>query len=147
MNALLSIKPKYVEAIVNGKKRYEFRKFIFKNTNIEKVYIYSTAPQKRIVGFFRIGRIIEDHPKKLWSQFQNLSGLNPVEFFSYFEDSEKGFAIEILSLEKYENPIDPLSLMPGFMPPQSFYYVDADMANLLFHQCLTHASMYPHTKE
>ncbi len=43
MNVLLSIKPKYVEKIKNGNKKFEFRKslFIEKNqTKIEKIFIY-----------------------------------------------------------------------------------------------------------
>ena len=36
MDVLLSIKPKYVDAILKGEKKYEFRKIIFKNKNIKK---------------------------------------------------------------------------------------------------------------
>ena len=41
MNVLLSIKPKYANQILNGNKRYEFRKSVFKNRNLDVVYIYS----------------------------------------------------------------------------------------------------------
>ncbi len=61
MNVLLSIKPKYVNEIINGNKRYEFRKVIFRNRNVTTVYIYSSSPEKQIVGSFEIGDIIEDH--------------------------------------------------------------------------------------
>jgi len=47
MNVLLSIKPKYVEKIVNGEKQYEFRKRIFRNKNVRKAFIYSTSPTKK----------------------------------------------------------------------------------------------------
>ncbi len=43
MNVLLSIRPKYVEEIIKGNKRYEFRKSIFKK-NVEEVWIYATSP-------------------------------------------------------------------------------------------------------
>ena len=124
MNALLSIKPKYVEAIVSGKKRYEFRKSIFKNRAVERVYMYSTAPVKKIVGSFRVGVIIEDHPEQLWEQLKELSGLNDIEFFSYFGDCEKGFAIRIESVDQFQEPVDPNDLIIGFVPPQSFCYFD-----------------------
>ena len=35
MDVLLSIKPKYVKSIIEGEKRYEFRKAIFKNRDID----------------------------------------------------------------------------------------------------------------
>jgi predicted transcriptional regulator len=39
MNVLLSIKPRYVEAILKGDKRYEFRKNIFRNKDVENLGI------------------------------------------------------------------------------------------------------------
>ena len=58
MNVLLSIKPKYVKGIMNGNKRYEFRRSIFRcREDIELVYIYSTSPVKKIVGVFTIKSI------------------------------------------------------------------------------------------
>jgi len=52
MNVLLSIKPKYANQILNGNKRYEFRKSVFNHRDLEMVYIYSSSPIKRIVGAF-----------------------------------------------------------------------------------------------
>ena len=101
MNVLLSIKPRYVEAILKGDKRYEFRKNIFRHKDVEYVYIYATAPVKKLVGFFKIGDIIEDHPVCLWDQLGDVSGLNEREFFSYFADNDRGFAIEIQSVVEF----------------------------------------------
>jgi len=47
MNVLLSIKPKYASQIIEGNKRYEFRKSVFKNRDLDMVYIYSSSPVKR----------------------------------------------------------------------------------------------------
>jgi len=125
MNVLLSIKPRYVEAILRGDKRYEFRKNIFrKKDDVENVYIYATAPVKKIVGFFKVGDILEDHPVCLWDQLKEFSGLNEKEFFSYFGDNRRGFAIEIQSVAELLNPLDPKSFIPRFVPPQSFCYLD-----------------------
>jgi len=124
MNILLSIKPKYVESIMNGKKKYEFRKTIFRNKDIDRAFIYSTAPVKKVVGSFILGDIIEDYPDKLWENFHMFSGLSDKEFFTYFNGDKKGFAIEIESVEKFDTPIDPREKDPDFTPPQSFYYLE-----------------------
>ena len=123
MNVLLSIKPKYVKVIMNGTKRYEFRKTIFRSNDIEEVYIYSTYPVKKIVGKFTIGKIIDDHPDRLWEEFRDFSGLDEKEFFSYFKGSKRGFAIEIENVEKFSNPINPKDIIPDFTPSQSFCYL------------------------
>ena len=126
MNVLLSIKPKYVEEIMNGNKKYEFRKSIFRcREDVELVYIYSTSPVKKIVGVFTIETIIEDHPRKLWESFRDFSGIGEEEFFSYFGGNKKGFSIGIGDVEVFEDPIDPKISIPGFVPPQSFRYVEA----------------------
>jgi len=127
MNVLLSIKPKYVEKIVNGEKQYEFRKKIFKNKQVRKAFIYSTAPTKKIVGTFDIGNIIEDDPKRLWTTLQDVSGVNEKEFFNYFRNTEKGFAIEIEKLNVFDEPLDPNELISDFSPPQSFRYVNSEL--------------------
>ena len=138
MNALLSIKPIYVEAIVKGDKRYEFRKTIFRKKNLETVYIYSTAPVKKIVGSFKVGRVIEDYPERLWDHLKRFSGLSYVEFFRYFEGKERGFAIEIESVEEFENPINPRDFIPNFVPPQSFYYLDSSILSVIFDHLNSH---------
>ena len=126
MNVLLSIKPKYVEEILKGKKKYEFRKVIFRcKEDLEMVYIYSSSPVKKIVGAFVIEDIIEDHPEFLWEKFKDFSGINDErEFFNYFGANKIGFAIEIGDLEVFKSPADPRVLIPDFVPPQSFCYID-----------------------
>ncbi len=125
MNVLLSIKPNYVKEIITGNKRYEFRKTIFNNhRNVAKVFIYSTSPQKKIVGYFKIGEIVKDAPEELWKKYNNWSGMDEDEFFRYFKGYNEGFAIKIKSLHIFEEFVNPEELIPNFVPPQSFCYVD-----------------------
>ena len=123
MNILLSIRPKYIEEIIKGNKRYEFRKSIFKK-DVDKVWIYATSPTKKIVGTFVIGEIIKDTPDNLWNEFNGLSGLTEQEFFDYFSGINVGFAIELTYLKLFKDPIDPKVVFPNFIPPQSFYYFE-----------------------
>ena len=127
MNVLLSIKPKFVEEIKNGNKKYEFRKSLFSKKNldkIEKVFIYSSSPVQRIVARFLINGILEDHPTILWEKCKNFSGIEKTEFFKYFGEKERGIAIKISNLKFFKNPIDPKSIFPDFVAPQSFSYIE-----------------------
>jgi type I restriction enzyme, S subunit len=124
MDVLLSIKPKYVKSIIEGDKRYEFRKTIFKNREINRIYIYSSSPVKKIVASFVIGDILEDHPSDLWDTVKEYAGINDQDFFTYFEGKSRAFAIEIQNLRELTDPIDPYETMPGFVPPQSYCYMD-----------------------
>ena len=123
MDVLLSIKPKFAESIISGRKKYEFRKNSFTKKDIGRVYIYSTTPIKKIVGNFRINKIIEDKPSTLWYQLKDDAGISEEEFFAYFKNREVGFAFQIVDVEKFETPVDPKIIFPNFIPPQSFCYL------------------------
>lgn len=134
MSVLLSVKPKYITAMIQGNKKYEFRKSIWRaNRKVNKVYIYSSAPIQKIIGIFTIKDIIEDNPSNLWIKFGEFSGIREDEFFNYFKGSKKAFAIEIETIEIFEKPIDPFREFSDFKPPQSFYYVDE---NVIFNNLL-----------
>ena len=133
MNVLLSIKPKYVEEIKKGNKKYEFRKSLCNRDNlnkIEKFFIYASSPVKKIVASFISSEILEDHPRILWEKCRKHSGIKEVDFFNYFRDREKGLALEISKLKFYKQALDPKSIFPFFKAPQSFCYVE-DIEKLL----------------
>lgn len=123
MNLILSIKPKYVAQILDGSKKFEFRKTIFKQ-KVERVYIYSSSPVMKIVASFKVGDILHDKPSKLWRLCSKVSGVSHVEFEKYFASKSKGYAIQITDLQIFEEPITPKSVIKNFRAPQSFMYLD-----------------------
>ncbi len=127
-NVILSIKPKYAQAIISGTKKVEFRKKIFKRP-VDKVYIYSSSPSKKLIGFFTFIEVVEDNPKELWNKFQQVGGIDKADFFDYFRDSERGYAIVIDTVEKFKKGIDPIDFFENFCAPQSYIYIDADLNN------------------
>ena len=135
MNVLLSIKPKYVDQIAKGSKKYEFRKSLFKRKDINAVYIYSTSPIKKIVGKFTLGEVIRDKPENLWRKFKRSSGISREEFFIYFYAKKEGFAIELESVEFFKTALDPEASIWNFSPPQSFCYFNDDLVKDLESRC------------
>lgn len=130
MNVLLSINPKYAEAIITGEKLFEFRRSIFKRDGISRVYLYATNPIQKVVGSFKVGKVIYKEPKLLWEEFSQYSGVSYAEFFKYFQDSNIGYAIEINDLEVFKEPLDPRFLIEHFNPPRSFIYIDGQFSNI-----------------
>lgn len=123
MKVLLSIKPQFVDEIFNGKKKFEYRKSIFKNPDVKSIIIYATMPVGKIVGEFDIEEILEEHPKDLWEKTKKFSGISEDFYDSYFMGRDKGYAIKIKSLNKYDEPKCPYELFENFTAPQSFKYV------------------------
>lgn len=124
MKVLLSIKPKFADKILCGAKKYEFRKAIFKNKDIQEIVIYSSSPTKKIVGTCTIGTIFENRPMILWEMFREFSGICEEDFFAYFRGKERGYAIEIQEINRFERPVDPWQFDENFIPPQSFHYIN-----------------------
>ena len=108
---------------MRGEKKYEYRRCLFKRKNVSRVFIYATSPVKRIIGCFSIKRILHDSPECLWERSKHASGLNEEDFYDYFKGNDHGFAIEIDEVITFDNPVDPKEVLLGFVPPQSFCYL------------------------
>jgi len=127
-DVILSIKPVYANAILEGVKTVEFRKRIFKK-NVDKIFIYSSSPIKMIVGYFTFSNIVEDTPENLWKTFQKVGGINKDDFFEYYKETEKGFGIVIKEVVKFEVEKDPMEFIENFTAPQSYVYLERELLN------------------
>ncbi|PAA97738.1 ASCH domain-containing protein [Serratia fonticola] len=125
MKVLLSIKPEYAEKILNGSKKFEFRKGIFKNENITTVVIYATMPVGKLVGEFQVDSVLSGHPDNVWQKTKKHAGITKEFFDMYYEGREKAFAIKIGSVEKFASPLPLSSLGVDITPPQSYRYLSA----------------------
>jgi type I restriction enzyme S subunit len=108
---------------MSGEKIFEFRKTRLSKDKIGKIYIYSTAPVKKIIARIVIEDILEDSPDALWNRCKSKSGISEEEFFNYFSEKDIAFAIQIKKVEKLKKPIDPYKKLENFAPPQSYYYL------------------------
>jgi type I restriction enzyme S subunit len=136
MNVLLSIKPEFAGAILEGEKQYESRKSGFKDADaIDIVYLYSSSEVRRIVGVFVMGKVIEDDPETLWEQFGSESGpMTKEQLFSYFDDHETGYAIEVNEPMRLKREVDPRVHLDEFTPPVTFHYVNDELDPMLEEQ-------------
>lgn len=124
MNVLLSIKPCYVDRIMSGEKKYEYRKTIFRRKNIDRIVVYSSGNVRRLVGEIVVKRIICDTPKNIWEKTSVYAGISEKDYYAYFKDRDKAYAIEILSFVAYDKEYGLPERYIGVKAPQSFRYVD-----------------------
>jgi predicted transcriptional regulator len=121
MKVILSIKPEFVEKILKGEKKFEFRRHIFKK-NVDKVIVYASSPVKALIGEFTIDEILENRVDLLWELTKKNSGISKEFFYKYFNNKNTGYAIKIKNFLKYEHPIN-LSSVGINYPPQSYVYI------------------------
>ena len=127
MNLIISIKPKFAQMILDGSKRYEYRKSIPQRHDIQKVYIYATKPIQAIIGEFTLDGIIDDSPQKVWAATARQGGITEAFFNDYFKGRNKAYALKIGKVIKYSEPIDPKKIITDFTHPQNFMYTNKNM--------------------
>ncbi|WP_199637387.1 ASCH domain-containing protein [Serratia sp. PAMC26656] len=123
MKVLLSIKPEYAEKILDGSKKFEFRKGIFKNEKITTVVIYATMPIGKIVGEFQVDSVLTGSPDDVWAETKKFAGITKEFFDMYYEGRDKAFAIKIGSVDKFDAPLPLSTLGSNITPPQSYRYL------------------------
>ena len=122
MKAIMSIKPCYVNQIIAGNKKFEFRRTIFKQ-NIESIIVYSSSPVQMLVGEIIFDNVLHLDLEELWIQTKKDSGISESFFYDYFKGLKQGYAISIKDFIIYEKPLNILQTY-GKKPPQSFLYVN-----------------------
>ena len=63
---LISVKPQFSRLIANGDKTVELRKKIPDNLSGKRVYIYSTCPEAKVIGFSEANSVENLPIRELW---------------------------------------------------------------------------------
>lgn len=121
---LLSINPNHVENILNGTKRYEFRKRVCKK-KVDKILIYSTTPIKKVVGEAEIEEVLIDEPEIIWKKTKEESGIDKNFFDKYYENKNEAVAYKLKNVMKYRRPRE-LKDYGVSTAPQSFQYIQTN---------------------
>jgi predicted transcriptional regulator len=122
---VLSIRPTYVERILDGRKTVELRRrFPVVTQDGAVALLYSTSPIQSIVAVAILQSVTELSTASLWRQFGFAAAVTKDEFDSYFQGVRRGYALRLTSVRQLEKPIHltDLSAKFEFSPPQSYCY-------------------------
>jgi predicted transcriptional regulator len=122
---LLSIKPRFADAIFAKTKRVELRRVKPKVGPGDLVLVYVSAPRSRLEGAFEVERVFAEPPSKLWPDVEKQAGVTKAEFDAYFSGRETAYGIVIRRVWA----LRPVSLATmrkvQIRPPQSYQYLEA----------------------
>lgn len=127
--ALLSIHPTFADAILEGRKKVEFRRRPF-GRPVNYILVYATSPISALVGFFKVSRVVADSPRALWERYSEVGCIEEPRFLQYYEGCESAVAISVKSPVAFEKPIDLAVLGLGVVPPQSYRYITREIFDL-----------------
>lgn len=131
---VLSLKPRFAEAILAGTKTVELRRTTPKIEVPTRALLYATTPVRALLGTCIITDVRSANLTALWREYGPRSELSHDEFKRYFEGLDIGTALPLSNQRSLDRivPLHDLRAKPrGFRPPQSFAYVDTKTGNRL----------------
>lgn len=130
---VLSIRPKFIERILDGTKTIELRRRFPASMPAEvTVLLYSTAPVQALVGWGLLDRVVELPLAVLWKRFGSAASVTRDEFDAYFQGADTGCALSLTQVRQFPKPIQLTDLKRrfDFSPPQSYCYWKESLAVL-----------------
>ena len=122
---LMSIRPQYARAILQGRKKYELRK-LSGVPPIEEgsvIVMYVSGKVKKIVGEFVAKKVIKATPEVIWGiARQPGTGIGD-DAWQYIRGAKRAMAIEVGEALIYERGIsleEIRRVIPGWQPPLSY---------------------------
>lgn len=119
---LMSIKPEFAYAIVDGRKFYEYRRVVPREL-LSTAVIYASSPVQRFIGEFDVDTIVTGSLEDVWSRTRHSGGIMRDYYDQYFAGKTEAHAIHVLRAKQYRLHVDPNDIIPNFRPPQSFSYL------------------------
>lgn len=126
---LMSIKPKYAELILAGKKTVEIRKTRINACQGDTIVIYATKPKGRIVGYFTIEEVLWTETDKLWKSIGHCTCLSHDEYTKYAAEKKMMCGISISSAVAVDGT--PMEQMRMRVPQSYRRIMDADFFELI----------------
>lgn len=120
---VLSVRPKYAYGLVEGIKKYEFRKSFGLDG---EVFIYASYPVKRIIGKIVMSICAGGDKYKVINDFKKLDNetlISNEELLEYYKDKKEAMVYQVAYFEKFKESYK-LSDFGLNYPPQSFCYIN-----------------------
>lgn len=123
--ALMSIRPRWARAILDGRKTVEFRKRPLAD-DVTHVVIYSTVPDKAVIGYFSIDGQDTRTPDALWDEYHDAGEISQRDFFAYYAGRQRGTGIRVGRVHRLKRALGLQSDLGIARAPQSFQYLGDD---------------------
>ncbi|MCL4362908.1 ASCH domain-containing protein [Candidatus Marsarchaeota archaeon] len=147
---LLSILPRWAEAILDGEKKWEYRRVLPNVAAGSKIVLYASGEMRAIVGEFVVEKILQEDVERLIIHTFQETPHNIGDIKSYFSNLKTGSAFRVCKPIRYDKPItlkEIRTVVPDFFPPQNFIYLrEEDMRTNKILRLLPNNTIVPRQK-
>ncbi|WP_218024444.1 hypothetical protein [Nocardia lijiangensis] len=122
---VLSLKPRFASAILNGDKTVELRRQRVAAPPQTQLILYASAPVMAVVGVALLLDSETDTAQLIWRRHRRKLGLTRAEFDTYLCGSPTATALTLGFPTELPDPpsLAMLRAESGFHPPQSYRYL------------------------
>ncbi len=123
---LLGIKPQFAEDILDGRKKWEYKRVPPKIIAKTKMVLYASGNMQSIIGDCTVTEILRKPVNELIDKTINESTSTREGLQEYFSGLEIGSALRVEKPKRYANFISLTDIKEkahNFVPPQNFYYL------------------------
>jgi len=125
---LLSLRPRFANAILDGSKTVELRRTRLSAPDGTRLVLYASSPVMAVVGTAVLVGRDTDTPARIWRRYRQNVGLDRDEYDQYFAGADLATAVQIGTPHRLVDPWPLAALRDAakFQPPQSYRYVSND---------------------
>lgn len=131
---VLSLKPRFAEAILVGIKTVELRRTEPKIVVPTRALLYAAFPVRALLGTCIITSVRSADLAALWRENGSDAALSYEEFRRYFEGLDVGNALTLTEPRRFSRVVslqDMRAKPRSVRPPQSFAYIDTETGDRL----------------
>ena len=121
--AIISLKPRYVDLILSGEKTVELRNRVVRMEPGTVIWIYATRPVGGIVAVAELDSVVHDTPAEIWIRYEREMCIDRDHFDSYINNRESASALILSSVRRLKQSVTLDWIRrsgTNFQPPQ-FY--------------------------
>lgn len=127
--AIISLKPQYVDLVLSGEKTVELRNRIVRMNSGTSIWIYATRPVGGVVALAEVAAVVHGSPVDIWNRFEREMCIDKTCFDSYIKNRERVSALMLTSIRKLKHSVTLDWIrrsVDDFQPPQFYAHLALD---------------------
>jgi predicted transcriptional regulator len=133
--ALLSVRPRFADALLNGSKTVEIRRRRAHLVHGSLCLLYASSPVCALVGAMRVHMTDTGSPDVIWGRWGSQTGLSRDEYDAYLLGSALPCAIVVGAAVRFARPVALSELrrrQNAFVTPQSYRFLgNGELSSLM----------------
>ena len=123
---LISVRPRFAHALLDGTKTIEVRKRFPLNLGACLLFVYSSTPEKALIGTVRLHSVTTIAQGRLWVEHGPSLGIDEISLDTYLAKTSLATLLHVRDADPWAQAV-PLAVLRaefGLAPPQSWRYID-----------------------